>query len=163
MYQAALKDGDKRADGHIFRGILRWLAKALMPPNRTKRKSASLAPFSGAKFCNSAEAVALDGISPLQVGRERLRRRKSSAEVLNPSAGTEDSVRYGHQDGHKVFSALRQHILAHFIIGHLVLCYSRSSGDSCNLSVGRMLQVASGALLQSFSWSPVTFRQFVHC
>ena len=111
MYQAALKDGDKRADGHIFRGILRWLAKALMPPNRTKRKSASLAPFSGAKFCNSAEAVALDGISPLQVGRERLRRRKSPAEVLNPSAGTEDSVRYGHQDGHnRSFGALLQSV-----------------------------------------------------
>ncbi len=32
MYQAALRDGGPNAEGHIFRGILRTLARALAPP-----------------------------------------------------------------------------------------------------------------------------------
>ncbi len=32
MYQAALRDGGPKTEGHIFRGILRTLARALAPP-----------------------------------------------------------------------------------------------------------------------------------
>jgi hypothetical protein len=57
VYQAALRDGGPQAAGHIFRGILRSLTKALAPPPSCRQSAGPLlASYSGAKYSHLKEA-----------------------------------------------------------------------------------------------------------
>ena len=93
MYQAALRDGGPNAEGHIFRGILRTLARALAPPQLPAQQPVLVV------FTEAADTEVNSGLtSPSRkrrLGRRKDRnsgRRSSDDDDILESPTNEESV-----------------------------------------------------------------------
>jgi hypothetical protein len=74
VYQAALRDGGPNAEGHIFRGILRTLARALAPPPAAGAQLPAQQPVL-VVFTEIADTEVNDGLLPSPNRKRRLGRR----------------------------------------------------------------------------------------
>jgi hypothetical protein len=90
VYHAALVDGED-GGGQLFRGILRTLAKALLPVKQEHHTESQLIPFSGAKISELSEIA--NGKSSTSISDGKRRRRKSAEIFMDPDAGVSSAKR----------------------------------------------------------------------